>query len=45
MIAKISQETLAEMIGTTGSRGRFVRHVRRWISHYNGEGLKFPAPC
>jgi len=40
--AKISQETLAEMIGTTGSRVSFFMNKFRKLGliHYNGGGLE-----
>ena len=42
MIAKISQETLAEMIGTTRSRvSLFMNKFRRLgFIHYNGDGIQ-----
>ena len=42
IIAKISQETLAEMIGTTRSRVSFFMNKFRKLSfiHYNGGGLE-----
>jgi CRP/FNR family transcriptional regulator, cyclic AMP receptor protein len=42
MIAKISQETLAEMIGTTRSRVSFFMNKFRRLGfiHYNGGGLE-----
>jgi CRP-like cAMP-binding protein len=42
MIAKISQETLAEMIGTTRSRVSFFMNKFRRLGFldYNGEGLE-----
>jgi CRP/FNR family transcriptional regulator, cyclic AMP receptor protein len=42
MIAKISQETLAEMIGTTRSRVSFFMNKFRKLGfvHYNGGGLE-----
>ena len=42
MIAKISQETLAEMIGTTRSRVSFFMNKFRRLGflNYNGEGLE-----
>jgi len=42
LIAKISQETLAEMIGTTRSRVSFFMHKFRRLGFldYNGEGLE-----
>jgi len=42
MIAKISQETLAEMIGTTRSRVSFFMNKFRRLGfvNYNGGGLK-----
>ena len=42
IIAKISQETLAEMIGTTRSRVSFFMNKFRKLGfiHYNGGGLE-----
>ena len=42
MIAKISQETLAEMIGTTRSRVSFFMNKFRDLGliDYNGEGIE-----
>jgi len=41
IIAKISQETLAEMIGTTRSRVFFMNKFRKLsFIHYNGGGLE-----
>ena len=42
IIAKISQETLAEMIGTTRSRVSFFMNKFRKLGfiHYNGDGVE-----
>ena len=48
MIAKISQETLAEMIGTTRSRVSFFMNKFRRLGfiEYNGNTLESPhARC
>ena len=42
MIANVSQETLAEMIGTTRSRVSFFMNKFRKLGfiHYDGDGLE-----
>ena len=45
IIAKISQETLAETIGTTRSRVSFFMNKFRKLGfiHYNGDGVEVPS--
>jgi CRP-like cAMP-binding protein len=46
IIAKVSQETLAEMIGTTRSRvSHFMNKFRNWASLNTTATWKFTAPC
>jgi CRP/FNR family cyclic AMP-dependent transcriptional regulator len=46
IIAKVSQETLAEMIGTTRSRvSHFMNKFRNWASLDTTATWKFTAPC
>jgi CRP/FNR family cyclic AMP-dependent transcriptional regulator len=42
MVAKISQETLAELVGTTRSRVNFFMNKFRKLGfiHYNGGGMQ-----
>jgi CRP/FNR family cyclic AMP-dependent transcriptional regulator len=46
IVAKISQETLAELVGTTRSRVNFFMNKFRKLGfiHYNGGGMQIHSP-